>query len=205
MNVEKSNVVTSTKSAEIIEQKDPEQDDEEIVAKAKSGCMESLNWLLTAYRPRVYWFIRRLGVSGHHDIEELTQETLIQIQKSIWRFEGRSKISSWIFSIAKNVVKNHLSRSPQYRYAFVDIEEEEFSDDSRKGPLAVVLHEAENSKLLRQIDTLSDKLKQPLVLTALKELSYAESAEQLDISVSMLKSRLFRAREMLRKMKNAEG
>lgn len=179
--MEENVVGASSISDDFFEHTESSLNDEEIGKRAKAGCKRSLNRLLTLYRPRIYWFIRRAGISGHHDIEELTQETLIQIQRSIWRFEGRSKISSWIFSIAKNIVKNHLSRSPQYRYSFVDIEDEEFTDDSRKGPLAAALHDAENSKLLAQIDTLSEKLKQPLVLTALKEF-ILQVAEQRDMT-----------------------
>ena len=63
----------------------------EMIDLAKNGCMRSLNTSLKKYRPRIYWFVRRMGISRHHDIEGLTQETLIQVQKSIPRFEGRSK------------------------------------------------------------------------------------------------------------------
>ena len=105
MSFEESGAATSLIATGFVEQSEPGKTDEELAEKAKAGDAGSLNSLLTMYRPRIYWIVRRLGVSEHHDIEELTQETLIQIQRSIWRFEGRSKISSWIFSIAKNVVK----------------------------------------------------------------------------------------------------
>ena len=102
MSFEESGAATSSVATEFVEQREPENTDEELAEKAKAGCAGSLNSLLTMYRPWIYWFVRRLGVSGHHDIEELTQETLIQIQRSIWRFEGRSKISSWIASTEMN-------------------------------------------------------------------------------------------------------
>ena len=174
------------------------------VTNARRGCLTSLNKLLTNYRPRIYWFVRRMGVGRHHDVEELTQETLIQVQRSIARFEGRSKISSWIFSIAKNVVKNHLSRSAQYRYTFIDIATEDFEDETRKGPLSCAMGDSSRECLMKNIESLADHLKQPILLVGFRELSYAETAEILNISVPILKSRLFRARQVLRGLKESE-
>ena len=90
MNFEGSQRLAVSKEYSI----DPTGSDRDEQAKfyqAMCGCERSLNDLLTAYNPKIYWFIRRMGVRRHHDIEEITQETLIQIQRSISRSRAVQK------------------------------------------------------------------------------------------------------------------
>ena len=179
---------------------DAVEDTESILIRlAVAGCPKSMDLLIASYRKTVYYFIRSLGIRKHHDAEELVQETLIQIHKSLVRFEGRSKFSSWVFSIARNLVRNHLGRSYQYRYVFTDIDDATIVDENRNNdPLKYLLQSDTQALLTENIRNLSDSLRVPILLVVVHGLSYSDTAKHLNISVASVKSRLFRARGELK-------
>ena len=170
----------------------------ELIKKSKDGNGNALNQLLRSYKARIYSFIHAKGIKCHHDVEDLVQDTFIQIYKSITSFEFRSKFSSWVLGIALNIVRNHLNRSAQYKYNFVDAADTVLTDNNvGDQPERALTSKNAYQDVNRQIQKLPEQLSECLQMICIDGISYADTANTLAISISNLKSRIFRARKEL--------
>ncbi|WDE02804.1 RNA polymerase sigma factor [Thalassomonas viridans] len=170
----------------------------ELIKESKDGNGSALNQLLRNYKTRIYSFILSKGIKCHHDVEDLVQDTFIQIYKSITSFEFRSKFSSWVLGIALNIVRNHLNRSAQYKYNFVDSQDAVLVDNNvGDEPERSLVSKNAYKDVNKQIQQLPSQLGECLQMICIDGLSYADTANTLAISVSNLKSRIFRARKEL--------
>ncbi len=126
-------------------------------------------------------------------IDDIMQDVFIQVLKGLKSFRYESKFSTWLYKITVNKCKDHLKKK-FVRKVFVPIEDFQHlhkSDKKEQDPdLPVLLRSA--------IEKLPPKLKEPLILRDIEELSYKEIAEKMNLEIGAVKSRIFRARETLR-------
>ena len=153
--------------------------------------------LIEAQRKRIFYFILK-HVKNHHDAEDLTQEALLQAYLSFASFQGQSSFCTWMTGIALNIVRNYLNRAPQRRHCFVDEEALQDVASDAGDPVA----ETHLAQLLEQLEEelpkLAPRLREALVLVAVRGLSYEEVAQAQNTTVENVKNRLFRARQALR-------
>ena len=173
--------------------------EENLIEKSKQGDRKAINKLMNNYQSRIYSFISAKGIKSHHDVEDLVQETFIQIFRSISSFEQRSKFSSWVLGIALNIVRNHCNRSAQYKYDFVDSSETVLPDSTasnepHRAVESAAMYKSVNSHIQKLPAHLSDCMRS----ICIEGHSYNATADEFNISVSSLKSRLFRARKELK-------
>ncbi|MBG0784159.1 MAG: sigma-70 family RNA polymerase sigma factor [Anaerolineaceae bacterium] len=147
-----------------------------------------------------------LKMTGNpQDAEDVLQETFIKAYNHIHSFEGRSKVSTWLFRIATNEALMLLRKRKD---GLVDIDEGVETDDGEVMPVQIVdwcclpekeLLSAESRDHLREAAMkLSDSTRAAFLLRDVEGLSTKDAAEALDISESALKVRLMRARMELR-------
>jgi len=139
------------------------------------------------------------------DAEDILQETFIKAFNHIDRFEGRSKISTWLYRIAVN---ESLMLLRKRKGNTVQLDNDIETDDGDVIPRQIVdwcclpekeLMSSETRQHIRKaIKTLSDANRAAFLLRDVEGLSTREAAETLDISESALKVRLMRARMQLR-------
>lgn len=68
--------------------------------------------IYSEFQPKLYrYFVR---VAGERDAEDLTQETMVKVSRGLEQFRGESSVSTWIYSIATNVVRDRF-RSAAHR------------------------------------------------------------------------------------------
>jgi RNA polymerase sigma-70 factor, ECF subfamily len=147
--------------------------------------------------------LKMLG--DEQDAEDVLQETFIKAFKNIQRFEGRSKLSTWLYRIAVN---ESLMILRKRKGITVDIDQDFETDDGELMPRQITdwcclpekeLMSAETRQAIDQaIKTLSDTNRAAFLLRDVEGLSTHEAAEVLNISESALKVRLMRARMALR-------
>ena len=147
--------------------------------------------------------LKMLG--NEQDAEDILQETFIKAFNNIESFEGRSKISTWLYRIAVN---ESLMLLRKRKGALIDIDAGIEKDDGEVIPQEIVdwcclpekeLMSNESRQVINQaINTLSDANRAAFLLRDVEGLSTSEAAEVLDISESALKVRLMRARLQLR-------
>jgi RNA polymerase sigma-70 factor (ECF subfamily) len=175
--------------------------------KIQAGDEAGLKELMARHREPLFRFILRY-LHNEADAAELTGETFFRVYQNANRFRPKAKVSTWMFSIAANLCRDSIRRKKKRR-----------GDLSLHAPIQgskSLLHEdglasgepspdhaavsAETLESVRQaIDALPHKLKSPFIFCVLEEHSYDECAEVLQASRKTVETRIYRARQQLRK------
>ena len=134
------------------------------------------------------------------DAEDAVQEAYISAFKALPRFKGQSKLSTWLYRIVVNACLMKI-RKDKSRAKYLS--ENEYDDaivyDWKNDPEEAAVNSELRSTLESGLDLLSPDLRAAVVLRDIQGLSTEEACEALAISVASLKSRLHRARILLRK------
>jgi RNA polymerase sigma-70 factor, ECF subfamily len=143
---------------------------------------------------RLVWrTLGRLGVR-EVDLMDVTQNVFLVVHRQLAGFEGRSELTTWLFSICRLIAKDYLRSAPIRREVVVDVRELARREGSRESPLQR-LDTRELSRLLDAIlSTMPEKLRLVFVLFELEEMSGEEIARLLDVPVGTVRSRLRLAR-----------
>ncbi len=133
-----------------------------------------------------------------HDAEEVAQDAFLSAYRAFARFRGESRVTTWLYRITVNAALMRIRREKRAReLRWVGIENLEVPswEDS---PEPSTINSELGAKIQEGIARLQPELRAAVVLRDVAGLSSAEAAEALDITVSSLKSRLHRARVLLR-------
>jgi RNA polymerase sigma-70 factor, ECF subfamily len=142
-----------------------------------------------------------------HEAEDLAQEAFSKIAKNLAGFEGRAKLSTWIYRIATNTALDRLRRNKGRRVEITimeDIDRGLLSDGTAskpdESPLTQVIDSEMNACIRQQVDKLPQKYRTVMILSSMKELQSREIADILEISLEAVKMRLHRGRAMLKEI-----
>ena len=168
---------------------------------AAAGDRDAFDALVRRHQARTYNFVRTM-VHDDADAEDLTQDVFVRVWKSIGRFRGDSAFSTWLFRIAVNVARTHLSRRSRWRL-FSRPASDESPDapaDAEDLPSPERLEDdvVRRDLIDRALATLSPDLRAAVTLRDVEGLEYREIARALDIPLGTVESRIFRARQRLR-------
>lgn len=133
--------------------------------------------------------------TDEYTIEELSQETLLNLWRAYPRFRGESKLSTWIYRVAMNTCISYMrqvSSRPQTTALPFDLRSDVETDGDRNYYL---------QELYTMINRLG-KLERALILLWLEDRSYSEIADILGISKANVAVLLHRTKEKLKKMSN---
>jgi RNA polymerase sigma-70 factor (ECF subfamily) len=168
-----------------------------LVRRAQAGDARALHELFLRHRTDVTRIVvRTLGPDA--DLEDIVQEAFIQIFRSIGRFEGNAKFTTWIYRVVTNVARMHLrSRLARPRLVLgVDGDPPGITSDTEQ-PDEASERMARIRALYRHLDLLSDKKRTVLVLHDFEGLSAQEIAAVVEAPVLTVRTRLFYARREL--------
>ena len=133
----------------------------------------------------------RVRVRDDDEAEDLLQEVFIRIHTRIDTLQDQSRLASWIYQIARNlIIDTYRSRREELPLPDVIPVQPEVDDPDAEAEIA--------AGLVEMVRDLPDKYSQALILTEFDGMKQTELAEVLGISVSGAKSRVQRGREMLR-------
>lgn len=178
--------------------------DEKLALWLKEGRNEAFNELMSRYKSRLYAFICRY-VADREDAYDLLQESFINIYQKIDLFDTNRRFSTWAFQIALNKCrdrgrKNALQRMISFS-AFNQTDETinflENIADQGADPEHILIGKKELEALARAVSTLPDKLKVPLIMCVLEDMSQEECAGILGVSQKTVETRIYRARKKL--------
>lgn len=173
------------------------------MARVAAGDKRAFEALFRAYGERVFRYALRL-ISDPAKAEEVTNDVMIEVWKTAPRFEGRSKVSTWILGITRHRALNAVRRKA---LDTVDI-------DAVAEPAAVeVAPAAERSRdgdtlrgaLRRVLPKLSTDHRDVVELTFFHGLSYPEIARVVGCPENTVKTRMFHARKHLERLLRGEG
>jgi RNA polymerase sigma-70 factor (ECF subfamily) len=180
--------------------------DDELVAAVLGGQREAFKVLYERYLKRIYGLVYRMV--GPQDAEEVTQECFMQAFRNLAKFRGEAQFYTWLYRVSSNTSLQHLrkrSRRESRQTSFDDLSENapgvlaEATSSTYHDPQRA----AEGSELQEQtrqaVETLPPNQKLVILLGPVRGLSYEEMAKVLDVTVPVVKARLHRARENLRR------
>lgn len=152
--------------------------------------------------------LRTVGTDHREDAEDLTLETFLNAYRAWSRFRGEARVSTWLHQIAINNCKNWFKQNDRRRdresYSLddsIDTDSGEMSRevaDWRDVPERILLDNEFRVKLQEAIEALRPEYRVVLILCEMEDKSYEETARITGLSVPAVKTRLHRARGMIR-------
>ena len=133
------------------------------------------------------------------EAEDVAQDAFLSAYRAFDRFRGQSHVTTWLYRITMNAALMRLRKTKKDRTLTQTGVDEIEVVDWTKNPHKDALDSELGDKLREGIGLLEPDLRAALVLRDVQGLSNAEAAEVLDITVSALKSRLHRARMIVRR------
>jgi RNA polymerase sigma-70 factor (ECF subfamily) len=155
---------------------------------------------LVRQHSRMVYRIAYAVLRSHHDAEDAAQETFLRVLRYSHKLASVENGKTWLARIAWRVAEDRSQQRGRRReIALDDPEKPEGETASSDFPAHEVVHGSQVGELLeRLINNLPEKLRQPLILSALEEMSPVEVAATLGMSEAAVRSRVFRARQILR-------
>ena len=172
---------------------------EQLVAAARRGDQEAFRRIFERWARPVVSFVYDM-VGDRALAEDLTQETFVRAYKYLDALRDESKFSTWLFSIARNVAREHL-RSAHSRSRKVDLDDETVLElqDERPTPAGALLDKELNGVVRHALGLLDEDKRLVFTLKIFQGRSYEEIAEITGFSVPKVKTDLHRARTEMRK------
>jgi RNA polymerase sigma-70 factor, ECF subfamily len=179
----------------------PEMSDEEIVRRVVGGERELFELLLRRYNQRIYRAVRAV-LRNPDDTEDVMQQAYVSAYRHLHQFEGRASFATWLTKIAlrEAAAKNKKNVSLLHVVPELGAEDTTMNDFPEPGPDPET--RAVAADLMQHVEAevaaLPETYRSVLLLREVEGLSTEETAACLDISTDVVKTRLHRARTMLR-------
>jgi RNA polymerase sigma-70 factor (ECF subfamily) len=179
---------------------DPASDrDIELVARIATGDKRAFETLFTAYGERVFRYAHRM-ISDVSKAEEVTNDVMMEVWKNAGKFEGRSKVSTWILGITRHLALNAVRGK---KLDTMDIDDAPEIADASQSAQAGALdrdRDALAQDLRDALGHLSNDHRDVIELTFFQGCSYQEIAEIVGCPENTVKTRMFHARKQLKEI-----
>ena len=162
--------------------------------------IQELELLLCKQKSRLTHFVRK-NLRRDDFVEDIVQQAHMIAFRSWARFRGESKPETWLFGIALNLVKNFRCRDTSHLYDDCEDFEEDLvyiPADSSCEPEEALMRQERVEELKTAIDHLPAKMQHVVQLVLLEGFSYQDAADELELPIGTVRSRLSRARDILR-------
>jgi len=180
----------------------------ELIEKSRRGNSAAFGKLVNIYIPRIRRLTRSVCRGLPSEAEDVMQEAFLNAMNNIKKFKGRSDFGTWLYRITSNLCwKKFRNRKrkptisltlPGYRDNFGELIEKDVADTAPKPDTAFEREELK-AMIGKALETLPDEFRQALLLSDLNDWSNKKIATELHISQAAVKSRLHRARALLKK------
>ena len=179
-----------------------ESSDRAIVLRTRRGEVEAFGELVRRYQTSVFNVCYRL-LGERREAEDLTQEAFIRAYQRLDTFDIERSFGPWIRRVATNLCYNHLKR---HRHLVLPLFEErdKLTGEYANNPENAIVQTECTEALRDAILTLPAHYRAVIELRHFQDLSYEEISETLNISISQVKSHLFRARKQLARIYDCE-
>lgn len=190
-------------------------EDYELVSFCKKGDVDAFEVLVKKHQRRMLNIAYRM-IGNYEEACEIVQDAFVSAYRNLKGFKGKSKFSTWLYTIVMNLSKNRLKQLK------TQLHREKFSIDNpiltNDGQIKVEPASSEPSaleklekrdvqqKVQECINSLDDEFREVLILRDIQGFSYGEISDLLKAPEGTVKSRLFRAREAVKDcLKNVIG
>jgi RNA polymerase sigma-70 factor, ECF subfamily len=170
----------------------PREKEVALMERIASDDQSAMEELLELWKMPIFRFFLR-SLNHHEDAEDLTQRVFIRIYRSSERYLPQAKFSTWIFTIARNLLIDEIKKRKRRPQVVFDEHIEKVGDG--EGGRSEELTEI----LMKHLDTIPENHRTALLLRVQRELSYREIAEVMQTTEASVKTWIHRARLDLRK------
>ena len=179
---------------------------EEFIKNLRSGNQAAFSLLIDDYQQKVFHTCISF-VPNKEDAEDIAQEVFLEVYKSIGKFKGNSKLSTWIYKICTNKCLEFIrKKNAKKRLVFIQrilgneipLDKTNFFTEFNH-PGILLEHKEQSETIYLAINTLPDSQKTVFTLAKLDGKTYQEIAEITGKSMSSVESIMFRAKKNLQK------
>jgi len=179
---------------------------DEFIEKLKSGSQSAFSQLLDEYQQKVFHTCLSF-VPNKEDAEDVAQEVFLEVYKSVSKFKGDSKLSTWIYRICTNKCLEFIrKKNAKKRFAFMqsilgnEIPMDKTNFFTEFNHPGILLENKEKSEMIfLAINTLPESQRVVFTLAKVDGKSYLEIVEITGKSLSSVESIMFRAKKNLQK------
>lgn len=182
------------------------EEERALLNQARNGDERAFLDLVSGYQLRLHR--KALSMVGLvEDAEDVVQETLITAYRALNSFRGDSGFFTWIYRILINKARDHIRKSSRRSSELSTDEQVVGIQDNRISIEKNHELSEEGDYLKDKINSLERKYRIVLLMRYYEELSYQEMAEIVKVNVGTIKSRLYKARELLKRsiIENGRG
>ncbi|MEQ6342276.1 MAG: RNA polymerase sigma factor RpoE [Gammaproteobacteria bacterium] len=179
-----------------------ESTDQRLVQLVQRGDKKAFDILVLKYQHKIIKLISRY-VRDSSEVFDVSQEAFLKAYRALPSFRGESAFYTWLYRIAINTAKNYLiAQGRRPPGADVEIEDAElYEGDTELKEIAtpehLLLRDEIEKTIFEAIEQLPEDLRTAITLRELEGLSYEEIAEAMACPVGTVRSRIFRAREVI--------
>jgi RNA polymerase sigma-70 factor (ECF subfamily) len=182
-------------------------DDAELVALSQKGDLGAFEQLVQKHQKRMFNIAYRIA-GDYEDASEIVQDAFVAALRSIRKFRGDSRFTTWLTTITTNQARNRLKQVRSRKLH--EVNSLDCPIDTESGPImadppsqaASVLDQLEQRDLREKVQeciaALEPDFREVIVLRDLQEFSYDEIGTMLSLAAGTVKSRLFRGREAVK-------
>ena len=182
---------------------DERQIDQELVERAQQGDTKAFEMLVVKYNRRLGRLLSRF-IKDEHEVNDVVQESFIKAYRALPNFRGDSAFYTWLYRTSINTAKNFLANNNKRPIMASEITNgdgevmdvvEQVADNLT--PEAELM----NKQILQTVESavakLPEDLRRAITLREMDGLSYEEIAEVMQCPIGTVRSRIFRAREVI--------
>lgn len=179
----------------------PGETDHDLVAKALQGNHKAFKALVERCHATVYAVVR--GMLGDGDeVDDVVQNVYIKVYRGLAGFRGDSKLSTWVYQIARNETINAIrKRRPEVK----PLEDMELRASEDGNPDAVYGKQEVGERVDRAMSNLDENYRVALELRYMGERSYEEIAELMGLPIGTVKTYIYRGKAQLKKVISRES
>jgi RNA polymerase sigma-70 factor (ECF subfamily) len=166
--------------------------DADLIAGCRAGRRDAFEALVSAYHDRLHRIA--VAMAGAETGGDLVQETFLGAVESFPRFRGDAQLSTWLISILRNRFSLFLRGQKKWKLSPLP------DDGARLAAPEPPAVERDLREVLARVQDLPEELRTALVLFHVDDMSYADMAKAMECPIGTVRSRLFEARERLRKL-----
>jgi RNA polymerase sigma-70 factor (ECF subfamily) len=194
-------------------QQEPHEDmdrDRDLVARAQAGELAAFDELIGRHSGRMFQLA--FGLLGNRqDAEEVVQDTFVRAYRNLAGFRGEASFSTWLYRIATNLARNKYQwnrrRGAEVNFSLSAMspnmedqghQEDMAPPDESMGPDRIIEQGELAGSIAAAVNRLPEALREVMVLRHVEDLPYERIAEICGVRLGTVKSRLSRAREMVK-------
>lgn len=166
----------------------------ELLLKISQGNERAMADFYRLYENRLYKFIK-VKLNDSFEASDILNETFLEVWRKAGTFEGRSKVSTWLFGIAYYKTMDRLRKKKP-----ILIDEENFPEivDESADAMACMLSDERGSHVKHCLETLSESHRAVMQLAFFEDMAYGEIAAIVDCPENTVKTRMFHAKQAMK-------